>query len=122
MLNCSLRIRLFALLLLFIPALSACHYDNETVLYGPEIDCSQVSARFSADVFPIIQSKCAYSGCHDAGAAGEVSLTSYNLVLRNASRIRTAAVVTKIMPKTGSITATELAQLKCWLDSGAPDN
>lgn len=122
MLNRSSRVRLLAMLLLFFSAISACYYDNEEILYGKEVDCSQVTAKFAADVLPIIQSKCAYSGCHDAGAAGGLNLTSYNLIFQNASRIRTAVVVTKTMPKSGSITPAELARLKCWLDSGAPDN
>lgn len=120
--NRSYTIGMLVIVLLSVSAFSACNYDNEESLYGPAIDCTQVNAKFTADILPLVQSKCAYSGCHDATASGGVTLTSYNQVYQNASRIREAVVVKKIMPKTGSITAAELAKIKCWLDSGAPDN
>ncbi|MBL7729334.1 MAG: hypothetical protein JNM68_16690 [Dinghuibacter sp.] len=116
-----LRVQLIFLLVTFI-ALGSCYYDNEETLYGGGVDCSQVVAKFGTDVSPIIQSKCAYSGCHDAGAAGGVSLTNYNQVFQNAARIRSSVVVSKTMPKSGSITPVEIAKIKCWLDAGAPNN
>jgi len=122
MLTRSLKISLLFVLFISFCAASACYYDNEVQLYGEGVDCSQVTAKYSSDVSPIIQTKCAYAGCHDAGAAGGVNLSSYALIFQNASRIRTAVVVSKTMPKSGSITPTELAKIKCWLDSGAPDN
>ena len=114
--------RVLVLLLVSIITLNGCYYDNEEILYGTGVDCTQVTAKYTIDVAPIIQSKCAYSGCHDAGAAGGVALTNYTQVFQNSARIRTSTVVNKTMPKTGSLTPTELAKIKCWLDSGAPNN
>lgn len=115
------RVQMVSLFVALI-ALGGCYYDNEEILYGSSVDCTQVVAKFGTDVSPIIQSKCAYSGCHDAGAAGGIALTNYNQVFQNAARIRSSVIVSKTMPKSGSISPAEIAKLKCWLDSGAPNN
>jgi uncharacterized membrane protein len=116
------KLKLTAGFLILTFLLGACTADNEESLYGPPVDCTQVSARFSTDVLPVIQSKCAYSGCHDATQSGGVMLTSYDLVRQYASRIRDAVFVQKIMPKQGELTTEQRKRLKCWLDAGAPNN
>ena len=122
MMNRSLTNRAAILLLFSLSVLTGCYYDNEETLYGTSVDCSQVTAKFASDVAPIIQSKCAFSGCHDNGAAGGVALTNYSQIFQHAAKVRSTVVVSRTMPKSGSITPTEIAKLKCWLDSGAPNN
>jgi uncharacterized membrane protein len=117
--------RMYILLLtVVLGATVACKSDNEQDLYGANnIDCGTINASFSNNVASIIQTKCAISGCHNAaGASGGRVLENYTQIKAAADRIRQRAVVEKTMPKTGSLTAYEIALLKCWIDSGAPNN
>jgi uncharacterized membrane protein len=119
----SLKLKSVAGVFFFVTLLGACTSDNGTSLYGPPVDCTQVQARFSADVMPIFQATCAYNGCHDAATgSGGVRLTSYDLIRQYSARIRDAVFVKRIMPKTGALTDAQRAKLQCWLDSGAPNN
>lgn len=85
--------------------------------------CNGVNAAFTADVFPIIQSKCATnSGCHGDGSFnGPGALTTFTKIKNAADRIKSAVNAGR-MPLGGSLTATELKKLNCWIDSGSPNN
>jgi uncharacterized membrane protein len=115
----------FALLLAFwgLTSLQGCYYDKEEELYGlPNIDCSTIEAKFNADIKPLIQTKCAISGCHDASASGGIIFSDYASIQTRAARIRQRAVVERTMPKTGSLTQTEINKLRCWIEGGTPNN
>ncbi|OJU27132.1 MAG: hypothetical protein BGN92_11145 [Sphingobacteriales bacterium 41-5] len=85
-------------------------------------DCSSVSAKFSADVMPIIQSKCTGSGCHNAtDRANGFAFTSYAAISAQAAAIN-SAVQSGVMPKVGSLTAEQKLIIKCWATSGALNN
>jgi uncharacterized membrane protein len=58
--------------------------------------------------------------CH--GAAGGVSLRSYQTSAASASRINQAVFVDKSMPKNGTLTSYQQAVLKAWIEEGAPEN
>jgi uncharacterized membrane protein len=103
---------------------TGCYYDSEEELYGGvNVDCNNISAKFSTDIAPMIQTKCATGGCHNAASAqGGQVFESYNQIKAAAGRIRQRAVVERTMPKTGSLTTLEIGKLKCWIDAGAPNN
>lgn len=104
---------------------TGCYYDKEELLYSGKavINCSTVSAKFGADVNPIIQGKCATSGCHNAaGAAGGSVLVTYAQIAAQTARINQRCVVDKTMPTSGPLSAAEIAKIKCWIESGAPNN
>lgn len=85
-------------------------------------DCSGVNAKFTADVLPIIQANCQTSGCHDASSTnGPGPLTSYDKIKNASANIRTA-VVSRTMPKGGSLSAAQIKAIVCWIDSGSPNN
>jgi len=91
---------------------------------GTTLDCSTVTKKaFTADVNPIIQSKCATDGaCHGSGSTnGPGALLDYTAIKNAASSIR-SAIASGIMPKTGSITTAQKNSILCWVDSGAPNN
>ena len=102
--------------------LGSCYYDKEEILYPGNSSC-QLNAKFTANVNPIIQSKCAISvDCHATGSTNSAGpLTNYTQISTLAPVIR-GQVVSGIMPKTGSLTSTELQTIVCWIDSGAPNN
>ncbi|MBO9635654.1 MAG: hypothetical protein J7578_21300 [Chitinophagaceae bacterium] len=84
--------------------------------------CDGVNAKFATDVQPIIQANCQTSGCHDASSTnGPGPLTSYDKIKNASSNIR-QAVVSRVMPKGGSLTADQIKTIVCWIDSGSPNN
>ena len=78
--------------------------------------------KFSTDVLPLIQSRCATANCHDASASGGIILQNYTQVFTVKDRIKTRAVVQKTMPVFTPLNAAETATLKCWIDNGAINN
>ncbi len=105
---------------------SGCYYDKAELLYpnsNATVDCGQISATFTTDVNPVIQTKCATGGCHDAdGAAGGFILTNYSQINSAKGNINTAVVVNKSMPPSGPLNVDEISKIKCWISSGAPNN
>lgn len=113
------------LLLCVTVSSSSCYNDKEELLYPGSTtpaDCATVPAKFSADIFPLMSSKCAISGCHDATASGGVTFQNYNQINSKKDRINVRAVIEKSMPPTGPLPPGDISKLKCWLDAGAPNN
>ena len=85
--------------------------------------CDGINAKFSSDVLPLIQTKCATGGaCHGAGSTnGPGALTSFNQIENAAGSIKDA-VLSGRMPLGGTLTNTQIKQISCWVNNGAPDN
>jgi hypothetical protein len=86
---------------------------------GTTVDCSTINAKFNANVLPIIQSSCAITGCHNGTQTPK--LTTYDEISSNAGTIN-SQVQSGIMPKTGTLTTAQKNIIKCWVQSGAPNN
>lgn len=113
------------IILLLVTLITGCYADKEELLYPGSVstvDCNTVTAKYAADVQPIIASKCATGGCHDAGASGGVILQTHSQVSAKKDRVYARAVVEKSMPSSGALSPAEIAKLKCWIDNGAPNN
>jgi uncharacterized membrane protein len=113
---------LMALLILTIPG---CYTDKEELLYPGStkpVDCTSTAAKFAADVQPVILSKCAIPGCHDASASGGVILQNYAEISSKKDRVNARAVVERSMPASGTLLPAEIAKIKCWIDGGALNN
>jgi len=113
------------LLVFLVLPFAGCYVDKEELLYPGstlQADCATAAAKFTADVQPIILGKCAISGCHDASASGGVIFQSYTQISAKKDRINARAIVEKTMPASGSLSAAEMTKIKCWIDSGAPNN
>ncbi len=88
----------------------------------PVNTCNGVAANFAADVQPIIAGNCAIAGCHGPGSFnGPGELTSYDKIKAASGSIKTA-VVSRVMPKTGSLTDAQIKSISCWVDGGALNN
>ena len=122
----ALKQTIFILLFSIMAAtFSGCYYDKAALLYPGTgtINCATVSAKFNADVKPIILSKCAIAGCHNAAtASGGAVLETYNQVAALTARIKQRCVIDKNMPTSGPLAPAEIAVIKCWIDSGNPNN
>ena len=119
MLNVSaVLITLFLLVLV-----TGCYYDNAELLQpGNNVNCNTINARF-VDVQPIISTKCAVSGCHDATtAAGNTVLQTFQQISGKSNRIYIRSVIEKSMPSVQPLSTQEAALLNCWINSGSPNN
>ena len=108
-----MRVLLFFFMGLIFLSGAGCYYDKEELLYAGSatVDCATVAAKFGADINPIIQSKCATTGCHSAAAAaGGSVLVTYAQIAGQASRIMQRAVVEKNMPTNGPLLPAEIAK------------
>lgn len=108
-----------------IVSMQGCYYDKEALLYpgsNQVVDCATVQAKFSTNVLPLITTKCAISNCHDATASGGLIFQSYAQISSAKDRINTRAVVEKTMPSAAPLQPSEIDIIKCWLESGAPNN
>ena len=105
----------------FIILFCGCYNDKEEILYGVT-SCDGINTSFAANVQPIIQSNCAVPGCHAAGSSnGPGALTTYSQI-RNAAVEIKMAVVSRFMPKSGSLTLSQIKTISCWVDAGALNN
>ena len=122
--------RLLTLLILLAATLASCAADQ---LPEPvEMPCDIGVVTYTADIEPIIQQSCAYSGCHLGGAPGLYD--SYEGVLpalENGS-FRDRVISRMDDPNVGmppnyapddrpqDLTEDQIALISCWLDAGFP--
>ena len=110
----------------FLISFSGCYYDKAQLLYpntSATVDCSLISAKFTADIKPIIAQKCAIAGCHnDVSAAGGSVLMTYAQISSSKDRINVRAVIDQKMPASGPLSIDERSKIKCWINAGAPNN
>jgi hypothetical protein len=97
-----------------------CYNNKEELLYG-NTSCDG-NTSFALNVNPIIQANCAIPDCHAAGSTnGPGPLITYEQIKNVDVKIK-SAVVSRFMPKTGSLTASQIRTISCWVDAGAPNN
>ncbi len=116
---------LFFSIIIVAALVQSCYYDKEELLYpgsNAMVDCSTITAKFGVNVQPLVASKCATSGCHDATASGGLVLESYAQISSAKERINARAVVERTMPSSAPLQPSEINIIKCWIESGAPDN
>lgn len=109
---------------------AACTSD---VLPEPtELPCDDVMATYVTDIQPIVETSCAYSGCHLGTAPG--IYTSYEGLLPQleAGSFRERVITMQADENLGmppnyaptdrpqDLTAEELKLIECWLDAGFP--
>ena len=115
------------IVLIVTAALFACSKSVDTTTKSDSnngaVDCSTVAKTFSADLNPIIQATCATgSSCHGTGSInGPGALLTYSAIANAHTDIRTA-ILSGLMPKTGSLTNTQKNTIICWIDNGALNN
>ena len=74
---------------------------------------------FSATIEPIIQTRCAISGCHNGSRFPD--LRTFSSIQTNASRIK-ARTGNKSMPQGSSLSQEQIDAIACWVDDGALNN
>lgn len=85
------------------------------------IEKGETGVSFSAQIKPIIDTKCALSGCHNGDNGANRNWTVFSNVKSNASNIKTRTG-NRSMPLTGSLSQEQIDLIACWVDDGAKDN
>lgn len=100
---------------LFFAACSKNQADTGIPVVPPKPATQVTYANF---VGTLIQNKCA--SCHAPGQpqASFWTFTGYSSVVANADLIKELVLVSKTMPKSGSLSAAELKSLQDWYDQG----
>ncbi|NNF01153.1 MAG: hypothetical protein HKN22_00570 [Bacteroidia bacterium] len=105
---------------------SSCYYDIEEELYptGSTSNCDTTALSYIADIRPIIDAKCATSGCHVAGGSGPGDYTVYaNLftVVQN-GKLRERVLNLQNMPPSGALSSCDQLKIEHWINNGAKQN
>jgi hypothetical protein len=103
--------------------ISSCYYDNVEELYPNAGACETENLGFQSHIFPLIQSNCAMAGCHSANASigAFVNYEGIKAKVDNGS-MEHRVLVKKDMPPSQPLNECQRAQIKVWLDAGAPNN
>jgi hypothetical protein len=90
---------------------------------GITFSCVGISPKFSTDVQPILTTVCSINiTCHATGTPNSGGpFTTHGEVFAKRSNIR-AAILSGVMPQSGTITQAQINAFICWIDSGAPNN
>lgn len=109
---------------LFLTGFISCEKaDTNSVNY----DCTSQTPTYANNVKAIIDSKCAFSGCHNAGtAAAGINLSDYANVSSQAEQDRFIGSIEHLsgysnMPRNGSqLSTAERQTIYCWIQTGKP--
>jgi hypothetical protein len=90
--------------------------QNSAVVVGPEVS-------YKKSILPIIESKCAVSGCHIQGFH-EGDFTLYEEVKKQVDRgkFKRLVVENKSMPPDEPLPSHELKLIEAWLQQGGKNN
>ena len=108
---------LYAFGLIGLLALASCGEDESPIT----VDCNAVT--YAGTIKPLVAANCSSSNCHGGGSVNGdwTTYAGIETVAKNGV-MNTRVVVDKDMPLNGSLSEEEIAQVKCWLDDGAPNN
>lgn len=123
MLYLSSRQPVYRILLPLMLGLASCAYENEEDLFGV-ITCEPSVITYSEVIAPIININCALPACHNGSNPAIPDWTVLENVQAYASDIK-EQTGNRTMPPSSSgkiLTAEEIANIACWVDSGAQDN
>lgn len=92
----------------------------------PQYVCTKTYS-FAKDIKPIIDMKCAVSGCHNGDMGPNLNWTNFEMFhQRAASGLVKYRVINHIMPpswtKAGPLSQEQIDAIACWTDQGALNN
>jgi hypothetical protein len=107
---------------LLLAATQACVYHNQDEPTPSGVDCNAVDIMYTGNIVPIINTKCAFSGCHD-GASGIPNWTLLSNLQEHKAEIKRRIMLPASdpdhMPRVGSLSESEKNALYCWIENGA---
>lgn len=112
-------------LLLFLPLLSGCYYDNEEELAPCRTDAGTV--RYLTAITPLFEKYGCYD-CHVGSAPqGGISLQGYSFVKALVDNGKLLGAITHAegfapMPQAAAkMSDCDISKVKAWIDAGAPE-
>lgn len=111
-------------LILVSSILAGCYYDKEDELYPGTAVCETTNVTWAETVQPLIQARCATSGCHVSGGLGPGDFTQYVNVKAKVDdgRFQSEVIQAGSMPPSGRLADCDIQELQAWIDAGAPNN
>jgi hypothetical protein len=108
--------------------LIGCYYDKEEILYPESANCTSISnPSFSADVLPLLNTKC--NNCHaGSSASAGIRLDSFTEVIKHVNNGTLMGSINQTsgfspMPKNGSkMSLCEIQKIQDWITAGAGGN
>jgi hypothetical protein len=115
------KIQLSTILLLLITTVG-CYYDNKEELYpnNGSNNCDTTNLTYNQSIKTLINTNCAYSGCHVAGGTSP-NLSTYTLLKASISSVKTRAIDVKNMPSPSGMSACNINKLSIWITKGMPE-
>ena len=118
-----------AIIAVFCLAASAgCYHDKESDLY-PKGVCDTATVKWSTTIQPILQTNCAYAGCHsNADLAGGINLTTYDgvkAVVDDGSLVGSIIhdpAYTPMPRGTEKLPDCTISKIRIWVAAGALNN
>ncbi|NBB88326.1 MAG: hypothetical protein GVX96_00865 [Bacteroidetes bacterium] len=112
--------------LISLISITSCGEDESMMPDMDEMECEE-NITFSSDVERIINTNCAYSGCHVSGT-GLPDYTSYDGVAAQVEngRFENRVLIQQNMPPSNASGPTTLSEddlftLECWIEQGFPE-
>ena len=99
--------------------------DNCSVSANAVVDFNAGNVSYMTSIDPVVQSRCAVTGCHVAGTAVPdfTDFATFQALANNNPGGIRQRVKTDDMPRSGDpLTDEQKAALFCWIDEGALDN
>jgi len=95
--------------------------DSEGCIFtiGATVGRGDTGTSLATQIVPIINSKCAVSGCHNGTQSPD--LRSNSNIISNAASIK-GLTQSGSMPRNGTLTSSQKALIACWVDDGAKNN
>lgn len=88
--------------------------------------CEGVNSSYAQSIAPIIQTRCALPGCHNGDSVSVGNFSNYDEIKIRVDngQFKIKVFDTKSMPPASlpALPSGEYNKLKCWFDSGAPNN
>ena len=112
---------------LFALSSSSCTKDKLPPVEEPEF-CDTLIVSYQLNIKPIIDTYCAYSGCHDGSSPGIYLSYAQILPALESGKISQRTLNTRDMPPSYAAAGlTELPEeeynmLNCWISEGYPEN
>mgnify|MGYP001819713217 CR=1 FL=1 len=106
----------------FLMLFGSCAYDNEEELFG-EASC-QPDISYQQTILPILTENCSIPGCHDGSNPLLPDWTVFANVQVAAPQIK-ERTGDRTMPPSNSgkiLSAQQVDDIACWVDSGAQNN
>jgi uncharacterized membrane protein len=86
-------------------------------------DCNEIVS-YASHVSPIIQTKCAISGCHN-GSSALPDWTNFSQLQARAGDVREVVIQKRMPPSNspaGPLTEDQITAISCWVNQGAQNN